>query len=74
MFSPAAEVRTALNSGELIGDKAAVNTAQTPVGSYAVQLHFDDGHITINKQFAEPDTALRDGDEVALVPVPTQSP
>lgn len=30
--------------------------------------------ITINKQFAEPGTALRDGDEVALVPVPTQSP
>lgn len=47
VFSPAAEARAALNRGELIGDKVAVNIVQiTPVGSDAVQLHFDDGHDT----------------------------
>lgn len=47
VFSPAAEARTALQRGEFLTGTEAVNITQiTPVGSYAVQLHFDDGHDT----------------------------
>lgn len=46
-FSPAAEARTALQRGDYSTGKESVNITQiTPVGSYAVQLHFDDGHDT----------------------------
>ncbi len=45
VFSPSAEVRAATNRGEVVTGKEAVNvTAITPVGTYAVQLAFDDGH------------------------------
>jgi DUF971 family protein/molybdopterin converting factor small subunit len=45
VFSPAAEVRVAEAQGHLVVDKQDVNiTAITPVGQYAIQLHFDDGH------------------------------
>jgi DUF971 family protein/molybdopterin converting factor small subunit len=47
VFSPAAEVRTARQRGEFLTGKESVNIIQiTPVGGYAVQLHFDDGHET----------------------------
>ncbi len=47
VFSPAAEMRTARQRGEFLTGKESVNITQiTPVGSYAVQLHFDDGHET----------------------------
>lgn len=46
-FSPAAEARTARQRGDFLAGKESVNiTRITPVGSYAVQLHFDDGHET----------------------------
>jgi DUF971 family protein len=46
-FSPAAEVRAAANRGEVVTGKEDVNISQiTPVGSYAIQLHVDDGHDT----------------------------
>ena len=45
VFSPSAEVRAAWNRGELVAGKETVNiTRISPVGSYAVQLVFDDGH------------------------------
>lgn len=47
VFSPAAEARAALNRGEAVQGKENVNIAQiTPVGGYAIQLQFDDGHDT----------------------------
>lgn len=47
VFSPAAEARTARQRGDFLIGKESVNiTRITPVGSYAVQLHFDDGHET----------------------------
>lgn len=47
VFSPSAEVRASKNRGELVAGKRNINITQiTPVGSYAVQLHFDDGHDT----------------------------
>ena len=47
VFSPAAEVKAAKNRGERVTCDDAVNiTAIEPVGSYAVNLKFDDGHDT----------------------------
>lgn len=47
VFSPSAEVKAAADRGELVSGKSRVNiTAIQPVGSYAVQLLFDDGHDT----------------------------
>ena len=47
VFSPAAEVRAAQARGEVISGKEQVNiTGIIPVGSYAIQLQFDDGHDT----------------------------
>lgn len=47
VFSPAAEARTARQRGEFLTGKESVNITQiTPVGGYAAQLHFDDGHET----------------------------
>ncbi len=40
-------MRTARQRGEFLTGKESVNITQiAPVGSYAVQLHFDDGHQT----------------------------
>ncbi len=45
VFSPAAEARAVLQRGEVLAGTEAVNITEiTPVGSYAVQLRFDDGH------------------------------
>lgn len=47
VFSPAAEVKAAAARGEYISGKQDVNiTVIVPVGGYAVQLVFDDGHDT----------------------------
>lgn len=47
IFSPSAEVKAATDRGELIHGKSRINIASIqPVGSYAVQLVFDDGHDT----------------------------
>ena len=47
VFSPSAEVRVVTNRGEAVTGKENVNiTDIKPVGSYAVQLYFDDGHDT----------------------------
>ncbi len=44
-FSPAAEARVQRAAGGALQGTAGVNiTRIEPVGSYAVQLHFDDGH------------------------------
>lgn len=47
VYSPSAEVKAAVERGELVQGKSGVNiTAIQPVGNYAVQLMFDDGHDT----------------------------
>ncbi|MDQ7015136.1 MAG: gamma-butyrobetaine hydroxylase-like domain-containing protein [Gammaproteobacteria bacterium] len=47
VFSPSAEVRIILGRGEVVLGKEDVNIERIePVGGYAVQLHFDDGHHT----------------------------
>ncbi|GMR21280.1 MAG: hypothetical protein BMS9Abin36_1880 [Gammaproteobacteria bacterium] len=47
VFSPAADARAAAERDELIVGKEDVNIEQiNPVGSYAVQFVFDDGHDT----------------------------
>jgi DUF971 family protein/molybdopterin converting factor small subunit len=47
VFSPSAEVKAAKNRGELIKGKEEVNINNVePMGSYAVRIHFDDGHDT----------------------------
>lgn len=47
VFSPSAEVKALADQGQLVRDKQDVNITEiTPVGHYAVQLHFDDGHDT----------------------------
>ena len=45
VFSPSAEVKLAQQQGDWPRGKQNVNITEiTPVGGYAVQLHFDDGH------------------------------
>ena len=47
IYSPSAEVKAAVERGELVHGKSDVNiSAIQPVGNYAVQLVFDDGHDT----------------------------
>ncbi|MDH5632313.1 MAG: gamma-butyrobetaine hydroxylase-like domain-containing protein [Gammaproteobacteria bacterium] len=47
IFSPSAEVKAAVARGEIVHGKRDVNiTGITPVGHYAIQLVFDDGHDT----------------------------
>jgi len=47
VFSTSAEVQAAKERGDVITGKENVNiTAIEPVGSYAINLHFDDGHDT----------------------------
>ena len=47
VFSTSAEVQAAQERGEVITGKEDVNiTKIEPVGNYAVNLHFDDGHST----------------------------
>jgi len=47
VFSPSAEVRGHGGPMKLVTGKKGVGvTAIEPVGNYAVQLHFDDGHNT----------------------------
>ena len=47
VFSTSAEAQTARERGEIVSGKENVNiTKIEPVGSYAVNLHFDDGHTT----------------------------
>ena len=47
VYSPSAEVKAAVERGELVHGKSGVNiSAIQPVGNYAVQLVFDDGHDT----------------------------
>jgi DUF971 family protein len=47
VFSPSAEAEMARERGNLVVGKEKVNiTAINPVGSYAVQLVFDDAHDT----------------------------
>ena len=47
VFSTSAEVQAAKERGEVITGKEDVNiTKIEPVGSYAINLHFDDGHNT----------------------------
>lgn len=47
VFSTSAEVQAAKERGEIVKGKEEVNITQIePVGSYAVNLHFDDGHNT----------------------------
>ena len=47
VHSPAAEVRTLQEQGKVLTGKERVNISRiSPVGQYAVQLVFDDGHDT----------------------------
>jgi len=47
VFSPAAEAKVGRSQGDWVVGREAVNIDRiTPVGSYAVQLVFDDGHDT----------------------------
>ncbi|MDH5648692.1 MAG: gamma-butyrobetaine hydroxylase-like domain-containing protein [Gammaproteobacteria bacterium] len=47
VFSPSAEVKAMTNRGDIVKGKQNVNiTTITPIGHYAVQLTFDDGHDT----------------------------
>jgi DUF971 family protein/molybdopterin converting factor small subunit len=47
VFSTSAEVQAAKERGEVITGKEDVNiTKIEPVGNYAINLHFDDGHDT----------------------------
>ena len=47
VFSPSAEVKTARARGDLVTDKQHVNIERIePYGTYAVRLHFSDGHDT----------------------------
>jgi DUF971 family protein/molybdopterin converting factor small subunit len=47
VFSTSAEVQATKERGEVISGKEDVNiTKIEPVGSYAINLHFDDGHDT----------------------------
>ncbi len=47
VFSPAAEAQAAWERGDVVTGKERVNiTSIVPVGNYAVQLVFDDGHDT----------------------------
>ncbi|MBE9516377.1 MAG: DUF971 domain-containing protein [Proteobacteria bacterium] len=47
VFSPSAEVKAAVERGELVHGKSGINISSIqPVGNYAVQLVFDDGHDT----------------------------
>ena len=47
VFSTSAEVQAAKEQGQVITGKENVNiTKIEPVGSYAINLHFDDGHNT----------------------------
>ncbi len=45
VFAPSADVKVNKEAGKLVMGKQDVNISQlTPVGSYAIQIHFDDGH------------------------------
>jgi DUF971 family protein len=47
IFSTSAEVQAAKERGQIITGKEDVNITQIePVGSYAINIHFDDGHDT----------------------------
>jgi len=47
IFSTSAEVQAAKEQGQVITGKENVNiTSMEPVGSYAINIHFDDGHDT----------------------------
>ena len=47
VFSPSAEVKTARARGDLVMNKQSVNIERIePYGTYAVRLHFSDGHDT----------------------------
>jgi DUF971 family protein/molybdopterin converting factor small subunit len=47
IFSTSAEVQAAKERGQIITGKENVNITQIePVGSYAINIHFDDGHDT----------------------------
>lgn len=47
VFSPSAEVKALEEQGEILHGKEGVNiTAISPVGNYAIQITFDDGHDT----------------------------
>jgi len=45
VFAPSADMKANKEAGNLVMGKQDVNISQlTPVGSYAVQIHFNDGH------------------------------
>jgi DUF971 family protein/molybdopterin converting factor small subunit len=45
VYSPSAEVKVLRQQGRVVTGKEQVNITEiTPVGGYAIQLHFDDGH------------------------------
>lgn len=45
VFAPSADVKVNKEAGKLVMGKQDVNISQlTPVGNYAIQIHFDDGH------------------------------
>jgi DUF971 family protein len=47
VYSPSAEVKVLQNQGRFVTGKEAVNISRIePVGTYAIQIHFDDGHHT----------------------------
>lgn len=47
VFSPSAEVKASKNQGQWVSGKEKVGIENIkPVGSYAIQLYFDDGHDT----------------------------
>jgi DUF971 family protein/molybdopterin converting factor small subunit len=47
IFSTSAEVQAAMERGQVVTGKEDVNITQIePVGNYAINIHFDDGHDT----------------------------